>query len=143
MGKVREGRKTVPSSKMPDLGWDITEAQLQKDSRQIEVQEKSKNYNPRTILPLQTMITIIIIIATILENIIAYVQEIPEAMRKAAQAIKATTTKISRNKLFQNIKKSYKTAVLAVNIATNMTDRTSRMNQPQTTNRNTQKTPGT
>ena len=29
--KVREGRKAVPSSKMPDLGWDIAETQLQKD----------------------------------------------------------------------------------------------------------------
>ena len=30
-GKVREGRKAVPSSKMPDLGWDIAETQLQTD----------------------------------------------------------------------------------------------------------------
>ena len=28
VGKTREGRKTVPTSKMPDLGWDIAEAQL-------------------------------------------------------------------------------------------------------------------
>ena len=27
IGKVREGRKAVPSSKMPDLGWDIAETQ--------------------------------------------------------------------------------------------------------------------
>ena len=31
VGKVREGKKAVPSSKMPDLGWDIAETQLQKD----------------------------------------------------------------------------------------------------------------
>ena len=30
IGKVREGRKVVPSNKMPDLGWDIVETQLQK-----------------------------------------------------------------------------------------------------------------
>ena len=59
-------------------------------------------------------------------------------MRKAVQVVKAATTKISRNKLFQNIKKSYKTAVLAVNIVTNTTDHTNRMNQPQTTNKNAQ-----
>ena len=29
--KVRKGRKAVPASKMPDLGWDIAEAQLQGD----------------------------------------------------------------------------------------------------------------
>ena len=27
-GKTREGRKAVPTSKMPDLGWDIAETQL-------------------------------------------------------------------------------------------------------------------
>ena len=32
-GKLREGRKAVPSSKMPDLGWDIAETQLQKDQK--------------------------------------------------------------------------------------------------------------
>ena len=26
-GKTREGRKAVPNSKMPDLGWDIAETQ--------------------------------------------------------------------------------------------------------------------
>ena len=31
VGKVRSGRKAIPDSKMPDLGWDITE--------QLEVQE--------------------------------------------------------------------------------------------------------
>ena len=54
------------------------------------------------------MITMAIIITTILENIIACLQEIPETTRKAAQAIKMTTTKISHNKLFENIKKYYK-----------------------------------
>ena len=143
IGKVREGRKAVLSSKMPHLGWDIAETQLQKDCKQIEVQENSTSYTLHKTIPLQIMITIIIIIATILENIIAYFQEIPETRRKAAQAVKATTTKIGRNKLFQNIKKSYKTAVLVVNIVTNMTDHTNHMNQPQTANGNAQKIPGT
>ena len=117
-GKVREGRKAVPSSKMSDLGWDIAETQLQKECKQVEVQENSEINNPCTALPLQTMITIAVIITTMLEHIIAYVQEIPEAMRKATQAVKSTTTKISHNKLFQNIKKSYRTAVLAITMAT-------------------------
>ena len=29
MGKDRKGRKAVPSNKMPELGWDIAETQLQ------------------------------------------------------------------------------------------------------------------
>ena len=116
VGKVREGRKAVLSSKMPDLKWDIAETQLQKDYKQREVQENPENYNPQTTLLLQTMITIVILITTILENSIAYAQDIPKAMRKAVQAIKSTTTIIGRNKLFKNIKKSYKTAALAINI---------------------------
>ena len=143
IGKVREGRKAVPSSKMPDLGWEIAETQLQKDCKQVEVQENSDSNNSCTALPLQAMIAIAIIITTILEHIIAYVQQIPETMRKATQVIKSTTTKISHNKLFQNIKKSYKTAVLVITIATNTMGRISRMNQHQTSNRNTEKTPGT
>ena len=75
IGKVREGRKAVPSSKMPDLGWDIGETQLQKESKQIEVQENSEINNPCTALPLQSMIPIVVIIKTILEHFIAYVQE--------------------------------------------------------------------
>ena len=63
-------------------------------------------------------------------------------MKKAAQVIKNATTKFSHNKLFQNIKKSYKTAVLAVNLATSTMGHTSHMEQPHTTNGNTQKSLG-
>ena len=140
IGKVREGRKAVPSSKMPNLGWDIAETQLQEEWKPGEAQENQENNNPHTSLPLQTMITIAIIITTLLENIIACVQGIPQTKRKLVQMIKTTTRKISRNKLFQKIKKS--SAVLAINIATNMMDHTSHTNHPHTTKRNTQKTPG-
>ena len=61
-GKVREGRKVVQSSKMPDLEWDIAETQLQKECKQVEVQESSEINNPCTTLPLQAMILIAIII---------------------------------------------------------------------------------
>ena len=86
IGKSREGRKAVPSGKMPDLGWDIAETQLEEDCKQIEVQENSENYNPRTTFPLQAIIAIAIIITTILKNIIAYFREISETTRMAAQA---------------------------------------------------------
>ena len=85
------------------------------------------------------MIVIAIIITTILEHIKAYIQEIPEITRKTTQALKSMTTKISRSKLIQNIRESYKTAVLAITIATRMTDHTSHINQLQTANRNKQK----
>ena len=143
IGKVREGRKTVPNNKMPDLGWDIAETQLQRvNCNNGKAQGNPENNNPHTTLPLQVMITIAIIITTLLENITAYIQEIPKTMRNAAQMIKTMTRNISHNRLFQKIKKSYKTAVLAVNLATNTMDCTSCTVQPQTTNRNTQNIPG-
>ena len=43
--KVREGRKVVPSSKMPDLGWDIAETKLQKDSEQVDQDQESSETN--------------------------------------------------------------------------------------------------
>ena len=39
IGKTREGRKAVPTSKMPDLGWDIAETQL------IQENQKENNSN--------------------------------------------------------------------------------------------------
>ena len=114
---------------------------MQTEGRKVEVQENSE-INPHTALPLQAMIAIAVIITTILEHIIPYVKEIPETARKATQEVTSTTTKISRNELFQNIKKSYKTAVLGITLATDTTDHTIHINQHRTANRNTQKTPG-
>ena len=36
IGKTREGRKAVPTSKMPDLGWDIAETQLIQENQKRE-----------------------------------------------------------------------------------------------------------
>ena len=117
VGKTREGRKAVPANKMPDLGWDIAETQL--------TQESSENRKESHMTPtLQTIITVIIMIITSLEHIIAYAMKIPTTERKTAHTIRNTITKASRNELFQNIKNSYKTALLAITIATNMKDRT-------------------
>ena len=40
--KVREGRKAIPSSKMPDLGWDVTkeiEAQGKEDNTTLDAEQ--------------------------------------------------------------------------------------------------------
>ena len=68
IGKVREGRKAVPNSKMPDLGWDIAETQLQENYKRIEVKENLENYNPHLTPPLRTIIAIASIIITTLEH---------------------------------------------------------------------------
>ena len=143
IGKLREGRKAVPSNKMPDLEWDIAETQLQWDSKTEENQEHSEINHQHTSISLQAMITIAVIVTTILEHLKTYIQEIPEITRKTAQVVKSTTTKISRNRFIQNIKKSYKTAALAINIATNTMDSTNCTHLHQTANRNTHNTPGT
>ena len=59
-GKTREGRKAVPTSKMPDLGWDITETQLIQEAQK----ESSSNMTP----PLQALVMIIILIIAICET---------------------------------------------------------------------------
>ena len=101
VGKVREGRKAVLANKMPDLGWDIAETQLQEDRKNREVQEKTENKAPHMTLPLQTLITVAVIITTILEHITTYIKEIPRIAKKTAQAAKSITIKASHNKLIQ------------------------------------------
>ena len=135
VGKTREGRKAVPANKMPDLGWDIAETEL--------LQETQRNNSTHMTFILQTIIAIPILLAMLLEHIATYTTRIPKMARKMAQEIKSMMTKISRNELFQNIKDSYKTAVLAITIVTKMKDRTNRSGQPHKNNGNRQNYPGT
>ena len=51
LGKVREGRKAVPSSKMPELGWDIAETQLQNKCKHIRDQESAQTNSQQTPQP--------------------------------------------------------------------------------------------
>ena len=74
IGKTREGRKAVPMSKMPDLGWDIAETQL--------IQENQKENNSNLTPPLQTLITIIILTIAILKQIITQIKEIAKRQYK-------------------------------------------------------------
>ena len=62
-------------------------------------------------------------------------------IEKITQAMRYTTTKAGRNIFFQNIKDSYKTAVVAVAIATNMTDHTSRNEPTHRNSRNSLNSP--
>ena len=132
IGKTREGRKAVPTSKMPDLGWDIAETQL--------IQENKKENNPNLTPPLQTLIMIIILIIAILKQLITQIKEIT---KRAVQAMENTIKEASRNKLFQNIKDFHRTTMLAITIATNMTNHTNHRRQAQMDNRNIQNPPGT
>ena len=130
--KTREGRKAVPTSKMPDLGWDIAETQL--------IHKAQKENSPNMTLPLQTLITIIILIIAVVKQMATQTKEIT---KKAVQVTENTIKKASRNKIIRNIKDFHRTTMLAITIATNMTDRTNHGGQAQLNNRNTQNPPGT
>ena len=132
IGKVREGRKAVPSNKMPELGWDIAETQLHKEGEQAEYQESTQRNSQQTPHPVQAIIAIAIIITKIMEHIRTYIQEIRAVARKTTQALKFVTTKTNHSKLMQNIKESYRTAMLAVTIATRTTNHTSCISEQKT-----------
>ena len=87
IGKTREGRKTVPTSKMPDLGWDIAETQL--------IQKSQKENNSNLTPPLQTLIMIIILTIAILKQIIT---QIKETAKRAVQVMENTIKEASHNK---------------------------------------------
>ena len=87
-GKTREGRKAIPTSKMPDLGWDIVETQsLQKNQK-----ESNSNMTP----PLQTLVTIIILIIAIVKQMTTQIKEIA---KKAIQATENMIKEASCNKI--------------------------------------------
>ena len=144
VGKTREGKKAVPTNKMPDLGWDIAETQLQGDEKKTETQENQENSDPHMTPPLQAMIAVIIMLVTILEHITTHVKEIPKLATRTAQVVKNMTTKVSQNKLPQNINKFLQNSNTSTNNSDQCTmDHTNRSKKPHTTNRNTQISPDT
>ena len=127
---------------MPDLGWDIAETQLQEENKAEEIQELPETVTLLTAVPLQAMITIVILITTMIQHLKSHIQKTPGITRKTTQAIKSAIIRTSHNNYIQNIREIYKTATLAITIATSMTDHTNWKNKHQTANRNTQNTPG-
>ena len=117
---------------MPDLGWDIAETQL--------IQEVQKENSPNMTLPLQTLVMIIILIIAIVKQATTQIKEIA---KKAIQAMENMIKEASHNKISRNINDFHRTTMLAITIATNMTDRTNHSRQAQINNRNTQNSPGT
>ena len=90
--------------------------------------------------PLQTLITIIILIIAIFKQMITQIKEIA---KRAVQVTENTINKASCNKLLQNIKDFHRTTMLAITIATNTTNHTNHSGQAQINNRNIQNSPGT
>ena len=139
VNKCREGRKAIPKNKMPDLGWDIAETKLQTLDNTEKPQEPVEGTTSISV-PLQTIITVTVLITTILQHMTAGIQGL---MRKTTQAVKFMTTEINRSNFIKNIKKTYKSTMLAITIATRTADRNSHTIQHRTTNRQQDKSPGT
>ena len=85
--KTREGRKAVPTSKMPDLGWEVAETQL--------IHKAQRENSPNMTLILQTLITIIILLIAVVKQMATQTKEIT---KKAVQATENMIKKASGNK---------------------------------------------
>ena len=103
-------------------------------------QEAKRENNPNMTPPLQTLVTVIILIITIVKQTTAQIKKIA---RKATQVIENVTKEASHNKVIKNIKDFHRTTMLAITIATNTTDRTNHKSQIQINNKTTRYSPGT
>ena len=130
-GKTREGRKSVPNSKMPDLALDIAVTQLTLEAQK----ENNSNMTPL----LQKLVTVIILIITIVKGTMA---EIKKVTKKAAQVIENTTKEARRSRIIKNIKDFHRTVTSAITIATNMTNCTNHKEQVQINNKTARYSPG-
>ena len=91
--------------------------------------------------PLQVLAMMTILIIAIARQITTHIKQIA---KKTIQVTENTIKKITRNKILRNIRDFHRTTMLAITIATNMTDRTNHSKQAQINNRNyTQNSPGT
>ena len=123
LGKTREGRKAVPTNKMPELGWDITEA--------LEIKENKHNAN-NIPLGLQTIVTIIIIISIVIRLSTTQLRKLATSLKGAAITTLKTCGYIYR----QNMEKLHITTTAAIIIATSMSNQIDRdeMNPNNDTN---------
>ena len=135
VGKVRNGKKAIPDSKMPDLGWDATE-ELEIQRKVIEPTEETNEIEDTVRILPETLISIVVLIVAFLDTIKSQLQEIPKISRKAAQAVTQVTRMISHNKLIKRASETYRKTVQAITDATRMTHRNSRPNPHRTANRN-------
>ena len=116
-GKVRKGRKAIPDSKMPDLGWDATEELNTQDTPSITTENTEETAKTVQVLP-ETITAIAILIVTFLETLRPQLQKILQIGKNTVQAVLIVTRTTSRN------------------ISRN-SQRTANRNQANTTNRTT------
>ena len=116
---------------MPDLAWDIAETQL--------TQGVQKDNKPNMTPPLQTLVTVIILIIAIVKQITTQIKRIA---KKTTQVIKNATKRASNKKIIKNIKDFHRTLTAVITLATNTTDHTNHKEQVQINNKTTRYSPG-
>ena len=95
-GKVRKGRKAIPDSKMPDLGWDATEELNTQDTPSITTENTEETAKTVQVLP-ETITAIAILIITFLETLRPQLQKILQIGKNTVQAVLIVTRMTSRN----------------------------------------------
>ena len=139
VNKCKEGRKAIPKNKMPDLGWDIAETQLESLNNTERPQEPTDR-TTSTSVPLKTIITLVVLITMMLQHTTTGILELK---RKIVQVIKSVTTEISCSNFIQNIKETCKTMALVIKIVTSSTDHNNRSVQHRIANKQQDKSSDT
>ena len=99
-----------------------------------------KRNNPNMTPPLQTLVTVIILVVAIVRQTTAQIKKIA---KKAAQVMENMTREASRNKIIKNIKDFHRTTTSAITVVTNATDRANHNKRAQINNKTTRYSPGT
>ena len=114
VGKIREGRKAVPANKMPELGSDIAETDIQTIPKTTQLDNQ------------QTPHILQILIAAVLEFIKTHIQKIPSLIKTVTKSTEGAFRRINNTQFVQNIRESHSKARLVVTIVMGTTSRTSR-----------------
>ena len=120
IGKVRQGRKAIPDSKMPDLGWDATEELDTQDILSTTTENTEGIAKTVQVFP-ETVTVIAILIVTFLETLRPQLQEILQIWKDTVQAVLIATRMTGHNGFLEKVTKTYRKAVQAITHATTTT----------------------
>ena len=102
VGKVRQGKKAIPDSKMPDLGWDATEELEIQDTTCTTIENTDEIANMVQVLP-ETITAIAILILAFLETLKPQLRELLQIRKKPVQAALRATKRMGRNRFLERI----------------------------------------
>ena len=120
IGKVRQGRKAIPDSKMPDLGWDTIEELDTQDILSTTTENTEEIAKTVQVFP-GIVTAIAILIVTFLETLRPQLQEILQIWKDTAQAVLIVTRMTGHNGFLEKVTKTYRKAVQAITHATTTT----------------------